>query len=83
MKQTDVLKERALKSWQRMNQELAYRVLVEKSISESSTGTFLEPMQKMDWETMEKYCAELESILKTSKTEAEVIQKAEEARANL
>ena len=83
MKQTDVMKEQALKNFSNMNMELGVKVLVEKSISKLAIPTLLRPMQEMDWEAKSKYATTLESILKTSKTEEEVIQRAKEARMSL
>lgn len=45
--------------------------------------TILEPMGKMDWPEKDRYAKELVTILKTSKSEAEIIKRAEQVRESV
>lgn len=70
-----IMKEKALKSLLRMMKLFADKCLAEKLISMSTQEILLSGMPEMDWEEKYKRSQELISILETSKTEEEILDK--------
>lgn len=68
-----------LTKWQELKSELAIRVVKQKSISDATETLLLKPMQKMEYtgEEMQEYSGKLLNILRTSKTEQEILERAE------
>ena len=83
MKQTMDIIEQISKNIQSMLRKATYMCLVEKSLSEETSDKLLEPMRKMNWEEKDKYATELNTILETSKTEEEMLHRAEEVLKNI
>ncbi|MBR0442337.1 MAG: hypothetical protein IJK25_10410 [Firmicutes bacterium] len=71
--------------WQRLCERLINMELREKLITDLTIQKLLIPMRKMEWfgDEMETYMDRLLVILKTTKTEPEILQKAAEALDNL
>ena len=66
----------ALESLGDMSDLLLRKCLVEKLISESTLDQIINPIEKMDWAEKKKRAEALISILETSKTEEEILQRA-------
>ena len=78
MKQTDDMRTLALKSLQDLRSIVYKKILVEKSISEDNMMRIYDPIGEMDWADKHRYASALNTILKTSRTEYEIIMRAEE-----
>lgn len=80
MNETENMKEQALKSIQTLSRVGTKAMLVQHLISSSTQEKILSGMPEMSWEKKNQYAIILTSILKTSKTEDEVLKRAEEAK---
>ena len=67
----------ALKSLQNLRSVVYKKILVEKSISEQNIKKVYDAIGGMDWTHKYKYATALNTILKKSKTEEEIIMRAE------
>ena len=83
MKQAKSMQKLDLVNLHEFGKNITLMCLVEKSLSEETRHQISVPMGKMNWEEKDKYATELNIILKTSKTEEEILQRAEEALKNI
>lgn len=72
------LTESQLKTFHEMSEELLYKSLVERSISENTLDIVISPLGDMTLEKKQSYAKKLTTILKTSKTEMEVLQRSKD-----
>ena len=83
MKDTKDMQALAFQKLHELNRVIFPMILVDKSISEQTMTEIRTPMHSLDWEGKAKYADKLISILKTTKTEEEIIAKAKEALQSL
>ena len=77
------MKELVLKNLQILNRTITKSMLVYHTISASTRDQILAGMKEMDWENKNQYAVILTSIIKSGKTEKEIIERAAEAKTSL
>ena len=77
------MRNQALKSGGTLIGILSRKCLAEKSMSKSTADQIIDPLENMDWPQKKKVADELIIILETSKTEEEILCRAEEMYENL
>ena len=83
MKKTERTLEEVLTESSKLHKECMNRIILENSMSEQTMEAILTPAQKLELEEKYEYTKALITILKTTKNEQEIIQKAQEAYRNL
>ena len=69
------LTEPVLNTFQKMSRQLLKKHLVEGLISKNTLDIVISPLEDMTLEQKLKYASQLTTILKTSKTEGEVLER--------
>ena len=77
------MKEQALKSLQKMGSIWLEKLLADRLMSQSTANQIIDPIEQMDWQQKKLVAEELTIILETSKTEEEILRRAEEMYNNL
>ena len=72
------MKEQALKSLQKMGSIWLEKLLADRLMSQSTANQIIDPIEQMDWQQKKLVAEELTIILETSKTEEEILRRAEE-----
>ena len=76
------MKEQALKSLQKMGSIWLEKLLADRLMSQSTANQIMNPIGGMDWLQKKIVADELVTILETSKTEEEILRRAEEMYNN-
>ena len=56
---------------------MSRKCLIEKAVSQSALDKLIDSFEKMDWQEKKKRAEDLIAILETSRTEEEILQRAE------